>query len=62
MVFRGGGALSSTRSRKFRREKFVVFSTYPPLGVIPAGLMAYLRDRLPWIADFRDPLSVGPRR
>jgi glycosyltransferase involved in cell wall biosynthesis len=36
-----------------------VFSTYPPLGVLPAGLMAYLRDRLPWIADFRDPLGVG---
>jgi glycosyltransferase involved in cell wall biosynthesis len=40
-------------------ERFVVFSTYPPLGVLPAGLMAYLRDRLPWIADFRDPLGVG---
>jgi glycosyltransferase involved in cell wall biosynthesis len=45
--------------RKYPNEKFVVFSTYPPLGVIPAGLMAYLRDRLPWIADFRDPLSSG---
>ena len=45
--------------RKYPGEKFVVFSTYPPLGVIPAGLMAYLRDRLPWIADFRDPLSLG---
>jgi glycosyltransferase involved in cell wall biosynthesis len=45
--------------RKYPSEKFVVFSTYPPLGVIPAGLMAYLRDRLPWIADFRDPLSSG---
>ncbi len=45
--------------RKYPDEKFVVFSTYPPLGVIPAGLMAYLRDRLPWIADFRDPLSSG---
>ena len=45
--------------RKYAGEKFVVFSTYPPLGVIPAGLMAYLRDRLPWIADFRDPLSSG---
>jgi glycosyltransferase involved in cell wall biosynthesis len=45
--------------RKYPGEKFVVFSTYPPLGVIPAGLMAYLRDRLPWIADFRDPLSSG---
>ena len=45
--------------RKYPNEQFVVFSTYPPLGVIPAGLMAYLRDRLPWIADFRDPLSSG---
>ena len=45
--------------RKYPGEKFVVFSTYPPLGVIPAGLMAYVRDRLPWIADFRDPLGVG---
>jgi hypothetical protein len=45
--------------RRFSGERFVVFSTYPPLGVIPAGLMAYLRDRLPWIADFRDPLSAG---
>jgi glycosyltransferase involved in cell wall biosynthesis len=45
--------------RKYPGDEFVVFSTYPPLGVIPAGLMAYLRDRLPWIADFRDPLGVG---
>ena len=45
--------------RQFPGERFVVFSTYPPLGVIPAGLMAYLRDRLPWIADFRDPLGAG---
>jgi hypothetical protein len=45
--------------RKFPGERLVVFSTYPPLGVIPAGLMAYLRDHLPWIADFRDPLSSG---
>ncbi len=45
--------------RQNPQEKFVVFSTYPPLGVLPAGLMAYLRDHLPWIADFRDPLGVG---
>ena len=45
--------------RQHPGERFVVFSTYPPLGVLPAGLMAYLRDRLPWIADFRDPLGVG---
>jgi glycosyltransferase involved in cell wall biosynthesis len=45
--------------RHYPSERFVVFSTYPPLGVLPAGLMAYLRDGLPWIADFRDPLGVG---
>lgn len=45
--------------RQYPREKFVVFSTYPPLGVLPAGLLAYLRDRLPWIADFRDPMGIG---
>lgn len=45
--------------RRNPQDKFVVFSTYPPLGVLPAGLMAYLRDHLPWIADFRDPLGVG---
>jgi hypothetical protein len=45
--------------RQNHQDKFVVFSTYPPLGVLPAGLMAYLHDRLPWIADFRDPLGVG---
>jgi glycosyltransferase involved in cell wall biosynthesis len=45
--------------RQHPGERFVVFSTYPPLGVLPAGLLCYLRDRLPWIADFRDPLGLG---
>jgi glycosyltransferase involved in cell wall biosynthesis len=55
----GAAARCHELLRRHPGEKFVVFSTYPPLGVIPAGLMAYLRDRLPWIADFRDPLGVG---
>ncbi len=45
--------------RQHPDDKFVVFTTYPPLGVIPAGLLAYLRDGIAWIADFRDPLSAG---
>jgi glycosyltransferase involved in cell wall biosynthesis len=38
-------------------DRFVLFSTYPPLGVLLAGLMVRLRERIPWIADFRDPIT-----
>ena len=31
----------------------------PPLGVLLAGLIVRLRERIPWIADFRDPIGVG---
>jgi hypothetical protein len=41
------------------QERFVLFSTYPPLGTLLAGLLVRLRERIPWIADFRDPLGVG---
>jgi len=36
--------------------RFVVFSTYPPLGSLLGGLFACGR-RTPWICDFRDPLA-----
>ena len=39
------------------QDKFVLFSTYPPLGVLLAGLMVQLREGIPWIADFRDPIN-----
>jgi glycosyltransferase involved in cell wall biosynthesis len=39
------------------QHRFVVFSTYPPLGVLLAGCIVHLRERIPWIADFRDPIS-----
>jgi glycosyltransferase involved in cell wall biosynthesis len=38
-------------------ERFVVYSTYPPMGALPAGLLVRLRENIPWIADFRDPIS-----
>jgi len=43
--------------RDHPRERFVVYSTYPPMGALPAGLLVRLREKIPWIADFRDPIS-----
>ena len=43
--------------RDHPQDGFVLFSTYPPLGVLLAGLIVRLRERIPWIADFRDPIS-----
>ena len=37
--------------------RFVVFSSYPPLGSLLAGLLA-CGSRTPWIMDFRDPLAA----
>jgi len=37
--------------------RFVVFSTYPPMGSLLAGLFAS-GSRTPWICDFRDPLAA----
>jgi glycosyltransferase involved in cell wall biosynthesis len=52
---------AAARSREIVRDhpgaKFVVFSTYPPMGTIFAGLLLRLREKIPWIADFRDPIS-----
>jgi glycosyltransferase involved in cell wall biosynthesis len=39
-------------------DRFVMFSTYPPLGVLLAGLLIRLRTGTPWISDFRDPLNI----
>lgn len=38
-------------------NKFVLVVSYPPLGTLLVGLLAGGR-RLPWIADFRDPLAA----
>jgi len=39
------------------REQFVVYSTYPPIGTITAGLRVHSHEKIPWIADFRDPIG-----
>lgn len=46
--------------RSHPRNRFVVFSTYPPLGVLLAGLIVRWREKRPWICDFRDPMHVDP--
>ena len=43
--------------RDHLRDRFVLYSTYPPMGALPAGLIVRLREKIPWIADFRDPIS-----
>lgn len=48
----------------FLRDKpagtVTVFSTWPPLGTHLAARRLAVRHRLPWIADFRDPLAGSP--
>jgi hypothetical protein len=39
------------------QTRFVLYSTYPPLGTIAAGLKVRRREKIPWIADFRDPVG-----
>lgn len=43
--------------RDHPQDRFVLFSTYPPLGVLLAGLLVQVREGIPWIADFRDPID-----
>ncbi len=45
--------------RDHPQDRFVLVSTYPPLGVLVAGLIVRWRERIPWIADFRDPIGIG---
>jgi glycosyltransferase involved in cell wall biosynthesis len=40
-------------------QRFVLYSTYPPMGGLSAGLIARWRENIPWIADFRDPILTG---
>lgn len=40
------------------RDRFVLVVSYPPIGTLLVGLLAGRRKRLPWIADFRDPLAA----
>jgi glycosyltransferase involved in cell wall biosynthesis len=47
-----GGSLSG--------RPVVLFTTYPPLGTLLAGLMVTWRRPVRWICDFRDPMSLLP--
>jgi len=40
--------------------RITIFSTYPPLGTHLAAWRLAKTARLPWIADFRDPLGDNP--
>jgi len=41
-------------------RRVTILSTFPPLGTLLAGFLLARRARLPWIADFRDPLADNP--
>lgn len=43
-----------------RHRKTVLLSTCPPTGAQFAALQVAYSSPLPWIADFRDPLTLGP--
>jgi len=40
--------------------RVVIFSTYPPLGPHVAAWRLARMTKLPWVADFRDPLADNP--
>lgn len=46
-------------ARRRPGKEVVLLTTQPPIGAVFAGLLAVLQGRLPWIADFRDPISFG---
>lgn len=44
-----------------RGRNAVVFTTYPPLGVLLAGLLIRWRSGIPWVCDFRDPMAFDTK-
>ena len=46
--------------RAHPRNRFVIFSTFPQLGVLFAGLIVRWREERPWICDLRDPIHGEP--
>jgi hypothetical protein len=46
--------------RQHPGDPITLFSTFPPVGVHAAGYMLARKTRLPWIADFRDPMGNNP--
>ena len=45
--------------RENQHRKPVLISTYPPAGAHMAALQVALSTRIPWIADFRDPMAIA---
>lgn len=45
-----------------RTRNVIVLTTFPPIGTFFAGLLISLREKIPWILDYRDPLGAcaGP--
>ena len=41
-------------------DRVTLFSTFPPVGCHLAAWWLARREKLPWIADFRDPLAGNP--
>lgn len=41
-------------------RRVTILSTFPPLGTHLAAFLLARKTRLPWIADFRDPLADNP--
>ncbi|MBV8069506.1 MAG: glycosyltransferase [Acidobacteriaceae bacterium] len=41
-------------------ERVTIFSTFPPLGSHLAAFLLARKERIAWIADYRDPLSDNP--
>jgi glycosyltransferase involved in cell wall biosynthesis len=52
----------AARCRKIIRahpqQRFVILTSFPPLGVLLAGLIIRWREKQLWICDWRDPIDV----
>jgi glycosyltransferase involved in cell wall biosynthesis len=46
-------------ARRRQGQKVVLVTTCPPIGPNLVGHLVVLQARIPWIADFRDPMSFG---
>lgn len=54
--FRRGMRVLRTESS----SRVTIFSTFPPLGAHLAAYWLSRRLRMPWVADYRDPLTANP--
>lgn len=52
--------LAARLIRKEQPTRITVFSTFPPLGAHLAGYWLRRRLGVPWVADYRDPMTANP--